>query len=126
MTVVEPTLIQSLILVAVGGAVGAVLRFGMGHVVDSSQFPWATFAVNLIGSFGLALLMFGWPDISPEWRVLLFTGLFGAFTTMSTFTVDTVTMLYDGRTGEALMNFVLNPCLCIGGALAGRYAAMLF
>jgi len=121
----EPALIQSLALVAIGGAAGAVLRFGMGQVIDSSQFPWATFAVNIIGSFSLALLMFGWTGISPEWRVLLFTGLFGAFTTMSTFTVDTVTMLYDGRTGEALLNFVLNPCLCVGGALAGRYVALL-
>ena len=78
-----------------------------------------------IGSFGLALLMFGWPDISPEWRVLLFTGLFGAFTTMSTFTAETVTMLYDGRIGGAVLNFVLNPCVCICGAVAGRYAALL-
>lgn len=121
----EPALLQSLALVAIGGAAGAVLRFGMGQAIDSSQFPWATFAVNIIGSFCLALLMFGWPDISPEWRVLLFTGLFGAFTTMSTFTVDTVTMLYDGRTGEALLNFVLNPCVCIFGAFAGRYMALL-
>ncbi len=121
----EPALLQSLALVAVGGAVGAVLRFGMGHIIDSGQFPWATFAVNIIGSFCLALLMFGWTGISPEWRVLLFTGLFGAFTTMSTFTVDTVTMLYDGETMKALMNFLLNPCLCIGGAIAGRYVALL-
>ena len=43
----------------------------------------------------------------------------------ATVTVDTVTMLYGGRTGEALLNFVLNPCVCIFGAFAGRYVALL-
>ena len=121
----EPTLIQSILLVAVGGAIGAVLRFGAGQVIDSSQFPWATFAVNIIGSFFLAFLMFGWTGIPSELRILLFTGLFGAFTTMSTFTVDTVTMLSDGRFMDALLNFLLNPCLCVAGAFAGRYLALL-
>ena len=121
----EPALIQSIALVAVGGAAGAVLRFGMGQAIDSSQFPWATFAVNIIGSFFLAFVMFWWADISDEMRLLLFTGLFGAFTTMSTFTVDTVTMMTDGRLGEAALNFILNPCLCIAGAFAGRYLALL-
>ena len=121
----EPALIQSIALVAVGGAAGAVLRFGMVQAIDSSQFPWATFAVNIIGSFFLAFLMFWWTDISDEMRILLFTGLLGAFTTMSTFTVDTVTMLSDGKFGDAALNLVLNPFLCIAGAFAGRYLALM-
>lgn len=120
----EPSLIQSILLVAVGGAIGAVLRFGVGHVVDSSQFPWATFAVNLIGSLILALLTFGWPGIPTDIRLLLFTGVFGAFTTMSTFTVDTAAMLMDGRVPLAVANFVANPCVCVLGAVAGRYIAL--
>ena len=121
----EPTMLQSVLLVAAGGAIGTVLRFSVGQVVDSSQFPWATFTVNIIGSCLLALLMFGWNGIDPAVKILLFTGLFGAFTTMSTFTVDTVTMFSDGRMGEAALNFILNPCLCVAGAFIGRYLALL-
>lgn len=122
----EPSLLQSFALVAVGGAIGAVLRFGTGQIIDSSQFPWATFTVNIVGSFLLALLTFGWPGIPTGVRLLLFTGLFGAFTTMSTFSVETVTMLADNRYADALVNFLLNPCLCVAGAFAGRFVALLF
>ena len=117
-------MILSILLVAAGGAVGAVLRFCMGQAVVSEQFPWATFLVNIIGSFLLAFIVFYWTDVSGEYRLLLFTGLFGAFTTMSTFTVDTVSMLFDGRTGQALLNFILNPVLCVIGAVLGRAIAL--
>ncbi|AGI48273.1 crcB protein [Thermoplasmatales archaeon BRNA1] len=117
-------ILQAILIVGAGGALGAVLRFGMGQAIDSDQFPWATFAVNIIGSFLLALLMFSWTDISDGYRLLLFTGLFGAFTTMSTFTVDTVELFVDGYVGKALMNFVLNPVVCLLGAFAGRALAL--
>ncbi len=121
----EIGILGSVLLVAAGGAAGAVLRFLVGHYVDSDQFPWATFAVNIIGSFLLALIAFGYPGISREMRLLVFTGLFGAFTTMSTFTLETVTMFCDGRVGSAVLNFVANAGLCIAGAAAGRYAGLL-
>lgn len=120
----EPSLIQSVILVAIGGAIGAAARFGTGRIIDSTTFPWATFAVNIIGSFLLALLTFGWTDIPSETRLLLFTGFFGAFTTMSTFSVETVTMLSDGNFAKAALNFIANPCTCVLGAVAGRFVAL--
>ncbi len=117
-------LAESILIVAGGGAVGAVLRFLVGHFVDSSQFPWATFAVNLSGAFLLALITFWYTGIPQELKLLLFTGLFGAFTTMSTFTLETVALFYDGRFGSALLNFCLNAGLCVLGAFAGRYAGL--
>ncbi len=113
----------NLALVAIGGAVGALLRFSVGQVVDSSQFPWATFVVNVIGSFLLALISFSYSGLSLETRLFLFTGLFGAFTTMSTFSLETTQLLFDGRTLAACLNIVLNVVLCVGGAVLGKYAS---
>ncbi len=115
----------NLALVAIGGAIGAVLRFSVGQVVDSSQFPWATFAVNVIGSFLLALISFSYSGLSAETRLFLFTGLFGAFTTMSTFSLETTQLLFDGKTLNACLNIVLNVGLCVGGAVLGKYASAL-
>ena len=116
----------SIALVALGGAIGAVLRFTVGQVVDSSQFPWATFIVNITGSFLLALITFSFTGLSTETRLFLFTGLFGAFTTMSTFSLETTQMLFDGKTLEAGINIFLNAGLCVLGSIRGRYASALF
>jgi len=118
-------LAEGILLVAAGGAIGAVLRFSIGLAVDSSHFPWATFIVNVIGAFLLSLITFSYGGITTETRLFLFTGIFGAFTTMSTFSVETVSMFFDGRMGDALLNFILNPCLCVLGAVAGRMIAGL-
>jgi crcB protein len=120
----EVGMFEAIILVAVGGAIGAALRFLVGHYVDSEQFPWATFTVNLIGAFMLALITFWYTGIPQEMKLLLFTGLFGAFTTMSTFTLETVSLFFDGRVGSAALNFCLNAGLCICGAVAGRYVGI--
>lgn len=113
---------------AVGGAVGTVLRYGVSRLIDSTEFPWGTFTVNFVGSFLLALLFFYFLNgtgVSTELRLFLFIGFFGAFTTMSTFTVDTVSMYIDGRLGLAAVNFLLNSIFCLLGAFIGRYASTL-
>ncbi len=117
-------LTQGIIFVAIGGAIGAVLRYIIGYYVDSSQFPWATFAVNIVGTFLLAFLTFWYAGISAETKLFLFTGFFGAFTTMSTFSLETVSLFFDGRVGTAVMNFVCNAGLCVVGAAMGRYVAL--
>ncbi len=117
-------LTQGILFVAIGGAIGAVLRYIIGYYVDSSQFPWATFAVNIIGTFLLAFLTFWYAGISAETKLFLFTGFFGAFTTMSTFSLETVSLFFDGRVGTAVMNFICNAGLCVVGAAMGRYVAL--
>lgn len=117
-------LTQGIVFVAIGGAIGAVLRYIIGYCVDSSQFPWATFAVNIVGTFLLAFLTFWYAGISAETKLFLFTGFFGAFTTMSTFSLETVSLFFDGRVGTAVMNFVCNAGLCVVGAAMGRYVAL--
>ncbi len=87
--------------VSLGGAVGAIGRYGVAELADRSEpgaFPWDTLSVNLVGSFLLALLL-TLAGSSAHWttaRLFFGTGLLGAFTTFSTFSVDTANLLRDG------------------------------
>ena len=118
--------IVAIILVAVGGAIGAVLRYAVGHFVDSSTFPYATLIVNVVGCTLLAFLMFSvGPAMDGRVRLLLFTGVFGAFTTFSTFSIETVNLFYDGFLAKALANVLANSGACLAGAFIGRYLALL-
>ncbi len=112
-------------LVAAGGATGATARYlldGLAEQVMGSAFPFGTFIVNLLGSFVLGVLIEAmalvW-DTSMEVRLFLVVGLLGAFTTFSTFALDTV-LLYQG--GAFLLSatyVVLSVVLAIGGFFAG-------
>ncbi len=78
------------------GALGAMSRYSVYRVVETA-FPWATFIVNITGCLTASFLMFGYgSDIDGTSRLLLFTGFFGAYTTMSTFSIDTVNLITDG------------------------------
>ena len=111
--------------VAAGGAVGAVLRFSVYRTVDAS-FPWATFIVNIVGCVLASFLMFRYGiDMQSTLKSFVFVGMFGAFTTMSTFSIDTVNLLVDGSYGLAVGNIVLNSVVCVIGAVCGRYLALL-
>jgi len=101
--------VNQILLVAAGGAVGSVCRYlvGVGLLrLAGSAFPWGTFAVNLVGSFGIGVLAelivarFG---ASPEMRLLLITGFLGGFTTFSAFALDAVSLF---ERGEALSSLV--------------------
>jgi len=111
--------------VAAGGAIGAVLRFAVYRTVDT-EFPWATFIVNIVGCMLASFLMFRYGiDMDSTLRTFLFVGIFGAFTTMSTFSIDTVNLLCDQNYVGAGANVLINSVLCVAGAVAGRYVALL-
>ena len=89
------------VYVALGGAAGAVARYGVrGWVYQrfSDSFPWGTLAVNVLGSLllGLALAWFEGSMLSPELKRALTVGFLGAFTTFSTFAYESVAMVQDG------------------------------
>jgi CrcB protein len=91
------------VLVAVAGAVGAVLRWRVGQAVGVRSFPWATLAVNVVGCFALAAVLAGpaatrW---SPTTTTAVAVGLLGAFTTFSTFGYEIFTMLRTDRWSAA-------------------------
>ena len=87
------------LLVFLGGGTGSVLRYLMGMWIGSAAFPWATFAVNAVGSFTIGLLggwasRFGWGETL---RLSLTVGLCGGFTTFSTFSKESFALAQSGR-----------------------------
>ena len=92
---------------AAGGAAGTLARYGLGKWIPAwagTDFPWATLAVNILGSFvlGLAMRAFETVPVSPEVRGLVTVGLCGGFTTFSTFGYETVALVQGGQHGRAL------------------------
>lgn len=111
--------------VAAGGAFGALMRFSVYRAVET-DFPWATFIVNIVGCCLASFLIFRWGiDAEGPLKTLVFTGFFGAFTTMSTFSIDIVNLMTAGSYGLAGINILMNSVLCVIGAVAGRWLALL-
>jgi len=94
--------------VALGAALGAPLRFAVGHVLDGrapGRLPWGTVLVNLLGSFLLGVFS-GW-GLSGHAMALLGTGFCGAFTTYSAFAVQTHTLTHSLGARRGLLNVLL-------------------
>lgn len=100
-------------LVGTGGAIGAVLRHWVSLRISGDRFPWATLAVNVVGSFVFALAIFAGAGEST--LRLLGTGACGSFTTFSSFSVETVRLSERGDRLLAVGNAVGTLALSIGG-----------
>ncbi|MEE3058052.1 MAG: fluoride efflux transporter CrcB [Pseudomonadota bacterium] len=114
--------------IAAGGATGACLRYFVTTSVDSlfgKHMPFGTLTVNVVGSFALALLYRfierHYLSDTP-YRALIGVGLLGAFTTFSTFSVETLTLLENGLWLKAAANVFLNVGACL---IAGWLAIQL-
>ena len=95
-------MIKPILAIAFGAGCGAVLRWGLGLKLNAlfPAIPLGTLAANLLGGYivGLAVAYFAqMPGLSPEWRLLIITGFCGGLTTFSTFSVEIVTLLQQGR-----------------------------
>lgn len=130
----EVNVLKSMLLVALGGALGSVARFKLSgwvlHQAPNWRFPAGTLLVNLVGCFiaGLLAGMAVKEDIfTPEARVFLFTGLLGGFTTFSAFGLETLLLLKRGETVVAMANAVISVVVgllvaWLGYALTARSA----
>ena len=115
------------LLVALGGACGASLRFFISQLVLNwlgKGFPFATLIVNISGSFIMGLLYGlieqGVIEVAVT-RTLIGVGFLGALTTFSTFSLDTVLLIQHGDYIKAVMNVLLNVVLCISAATLGIF-----
>ena len=103
-------------LVGLGGALGATLRYIVGEWV-SDEFPWGTMMVNLLGSFILGVLVT--MSLSEEIVLLVGTGVMGAFTTMSAYSVDLIELIekseYPAATGYLFVTVLGGPLLAFAG-----------
>ena len=119
------------ILVGLGGLVGSVARYWVGGWVqrlNGSEFPLGTLTVNIVGSFVLGLIMALSLErglINANLRLLLTVGFCGGFTTMSTFSYETVALLRDGSTLAAAGNIGVTLCACLVAVWLGDVTARL-
>ena len=105
------------VLIGAAGAAGALSRYGVGMAVGVRSFPWATLAINLTGSFVLGFVLAfgadrGWSDAT---LLPISVGFLGAYTTFSTFSYETFTLVRTDRAPAALLYALAS---LVGGVLA--------
>lgn len=116
--------------IALGGALGATARFELAEAMPTpaGQFPWATFWTNVAGSFLLGFLLVVLLERFPPTRLVrpfLATGVLGAFTTMSTYQVETALLVKDGHAATAVIYSVGSLAAGLGVAYIGMIAGRL-
>jgi len=118
-----------LLMVGAGGAIGAIGRYLLStwvYSLSGRAFPWGTLAVNLLGSLLMGFLsvwLLERMTVSDEMRALLMVGFLGAFTTFSTFSLETLLLLEEGAVARAGINIAVSVITCILAAWMGTLIA---
>ncbi len=113
------------LVIAVGGLVGSVARYWIAGLVQRAaggSFPAGTLAVNVVGSFTIGVVMALALErglMGEHARLLLTAGFCGGFTTMSSFSYETVALLAAGQAAVALANVAASVLTCVGAAWVG-------
>jgi fluoride exporter len=109
--------------ITLAGGLGTLARYGISNQFHGDALPWATLAINVLGSFllgALVVLPSAW--LSVQSRDALGVGLLGGFTTFSTFSVQALLDLEAGEPGRALLYVGASVVLGVGAAAAGYFA----
>ena len=111
--------------IAVGGAFGSVLRYGLStwvHTFVGRGFPYGTLAVNVLGCLAMGFLFVLLVERMGEsalWRAGLLIGVLGGFTTFSTFSIETFNLIEQGAMAKAAGNMAASLILCVGATWLG-------
>jgi fluoride exporter len=116
--------LTSSLLIALGGAIGAVLRYWSGRwavAVLGPSWPWGTLLVNVLGGFaiGAVVALSSRELLSPASRLFLTTGLLGGFTTFSAFSLEVVQLAERGAMTSAVVYILVSVLLSVGGVFFG-------
>ena len=120
-----------LLFIALGGASGAVARYVVAnwiHQLWEGHVPVGTLLVNVLGSFGIGIvfvLVVEKELLHPDWRGVLMIGFLGAFTTFSTFSLETISLLEAGHIFQALGYMLASVSLCVLAAGSAIYLARI-
>ena len=122
---------QQLIAIAIGGALGALGRYWVSGLLNNADYriPYGTLTCNAVGSFLMGVcfvLILEKSKLSPEMRPLLMVGFMGAFTTFSTFSMETIAMLQEGHVMSAAIYILLSVLLCLVALYSGLWFTRLF
>lgn len=117
--------------IILGGSIGAVLRYHISllpYKYINTSFPLGTMFVNFLGSLLIGIL---WSlnenmNFTPNMRALIFTGLLGAFTTFSTYSLESFKLLQMGETKQGLLNIILTPLLSLFAVFLGYILVRIF
>jgi CrcB protein len=117
--------------VGLGGFLGAIARYGVAGLVSRPEesFPWGTFLVNASGSFLLGFLVATFArtvPVHPDLRVAVTVGFIGAYTTFSTFALETTGLASAGALGSAIINVMGSVVVGLAAVWLGQAAARLF
>jgi len=119
--------LNQLLAIALGGATGAVMRFLVStgvHRLAGRDFPYGTLSVNVVGSLVMGFLyiiLIERASLGAEWRAVLLVGFLGAFTTFSTFSIETLNLIENGELIKAGTNVIISVVLCLLAAWSGVY-----
>ena len=120
---------KDLLLISAGSILGANLRYAVNRLALahlSASVPYGTLIVNVTGSFLLGFFL-AWTServlADPRWRMFFAVGFCGAYTTYSSYSFETFTLLEQGHYGLASVNFAANNLLCLAAVVAGAALA---
>lgn len=121
---------RTLTLVALGGACGAVARYALTRIISETvihHYPWATLVINLTGCFfiGLFFELFEEALIPESLRAFITVGFLGAYTTFSTYSIETIQLFKTGHLRSGLFNIFASNMLGILFVFAGFYTGKL-
>ncbi|MHB1565877.1 MAG: fluoride efflux transporter FluC [Acidiferrobacter sp.] len=117
----------TLLFIAVFAILGAWARYGQTQLVQAiagRDFPWATLSINVLGSLLMGLLFFltlHAAPTNPALRSGILVGGLGAYTTFSTFSLESLALFEDGETAKGFVYMFLSLFLCVGGAAVGAW-----
>ena len=128
-------LLMQYLVIGLGGALGSMLRFGLGSLIDTNVqktgyiFPWGTIVVNVTGCFVIGFIFT--ISAAGEGRIILgsltrnfiLIGILGGYTTFSSFSLQTLTLAQDGQWWGAAANVLLSVVLCLVGVWLGAMLA---